>query len=82
MRDAPPRRQPGPRLDASATVIAGCAMAKRPAEPNSNSDCKSGSTSIFDMTTNFTSAAGLMPGSASDDPSSNQTTSVRACDRT
>ncbi len=50
----------------------------------SNSDCNSGSGSIFNMTTNLTSASGLVAGWASDvvrdDPNSIKNTSVRHCD--
>ncbi len=50
----------------------------------SNSDCKVDGRSIFDMTTNLTSASGLVAGWASDvmrdDPNSIQNTSVRPCE--
>lgn len=50
----------------------------------SNSDCKSGTSSIFDMTTTLTSASGLKPGWATDvvlsDPNSIKNTSVRHCE--
>jgi mannan endo-1,4-beta-mannosidase len=49
-----------------------------------NSDCRVGSSSFFDMTSQLTSASGLMPGWASDvvrdDPNSIQNTSVRPCE--
>ena len=51
---------------------------------NSNSDCSVGGASIFNMTTNLTSASGLVAGWASnvvrDDPNSIKNTSVRHCD--
>jgi mannan endo-1,4-beta-mannosidase len=50
----------------------------------SNSDCKSGSNSVFDMTTNLTSASAVVSGWASDvmrdDPNSIKNTSVRPCE--
>lgn len=50
----------------------------------SNSDCKSGGTSIFNMTTNLTAASGLAVGWAADvvrdDPNSIKNTSVRHCE--
>jgi mannan endo-1,4-beta-mannosidase len=50
----------------------------------SNSDCKVGSSSIFNMTSNLTSASGLAAGWASDvvrdDPNSIKNTSVRHCE--
>jgi mannan endo-1,4-beta-mannosidase len=49
-----------------------------------NSDCQSGGKSLFDMTSNLTSASGLVAGWASnvvrDDPNSIQNTSVRHCE--
>ncbi|MBN2577106.1 MAG: cellulase family glycosylhydrolase, partial [Deltaproteobacteria bacterium] len=49
-----------------------------------NSDCKVGSDSIFNMTTNLTSAAAVAPGWASDvmrdDPNSIKNTSLRPCE--
>jgi mannan endo-1,4-beta-mannosidase len=49
-----------------------------------NSDCSVGGASIFNMTTNLTSASGLVAGWASDvvrdDPNSIKNTSVRHCD--
>jgi mannan endo-1,4-beta-mannosidase len=50
----------------------------------SNSDCASGGSSIFNMTSNLTSASGLVSGWASDvvrdDPNSIKNTSIRHCD--
>jgi mannan endo-1,4-beta-mannosidase len=50
----------------------------------SNSDCSSGGSSIFNMTSNLTSASGLKPGWASDvvlnDTNSIKNTSVRHCE--
>ena len=49
-----------------------------------NTDCKVGSSSFFDMTSQLTSADGLVPGWASDvmrdDPNSIQNTSIRPCE--
>jgi mannan endo-1,4-beta-mannosidase len=51
---------------------------------SSNSDCKSGSSSVFDMTTDITAASALRPGWATDvvldDPNSIKKTSVRHCE--
>ena len=51
---------------------------------NSNSNCKSGSGSSYNMTSNLTSASGLVSGWASDvvqdDPNSIKNTSVRHCE--
>ena len=51
---------------------------------NDNSNCKSGSGSSYNMTSNLTSASGLLSGWASDvvrdDPNSIKNTSVRHCD--
>ncbi|HEY5957156.1 MAG TPA: cellulase family glycosylhydrolase, partial [Polyangiaceae bacterium] len=50
----------------------------------SNSDCKSGNASIFNMTSNLTSPTGLVPGWASDvvrdDANSIKNTSMRHCE--
>ncbi len=50
----------------------------------SNSDCKVGAASIFNMTSNLTSASGLVAGWASDvmrdDTNSIKNTSVRHCE--
>jgi mannan endo-1,4-beta-mannosidase len=51
---------------------------------NSNSDCKSGGSSVFDMTTDLASASGLKAGWPTDvvlnDPNSIKKTSVRPCE--
>jgi len=51
---------------------------------NSNSDCKTGGRSLFDMTSNLTSASGLVAGWPTnvmrDDPNSIGNTSIRPCE--